>query len=332
MSGALTLARHGLRVAGKLLAGLVLLVLLVLVGFRVAAALRETETRPPPGLTMIATPYGRVAADVRGKGVPVLLIHGSAGWSGFWRDVTAHLAARGYRAIAVDVPPFGWSDRDPEERYDRVSQAERLAAVLRAEAGGAPAIVLGHSFGAGAATELALRHPEQVRSLVLVDAALGELDRKGGDPAPARGLRFRPLAQGVTAATITNPAATGRLLRSFLARKETAGPWLTTLQAPMRREGTTAAVAAWLPTLFETGDGALSRTSAGLRRIKVPVSLLWGDEDTVTPVEQGRRLAALTRARYFALMPDVGHIPHIEDPVLFLLVLDDALDGGSRGR
>jgi pimeloyl-ACP methyl ester carboxylesterase len=332
MSGALTLARYGLRVAGRLLAGLILLLLLVLSVCRIAAAARETETRPPPGLTMVATPYGRVAADVRGKGVPVLLIHGSAGWSGFWKDVSAHVAAGGRQAVAVDVPPFGWSDRDPERRYDRVTQAERLAAVLRAQAPGTPAIVVGHSFGAGAATELALRHPELVAKLVLVDAALGELDRKGGDPLLATALRFGPLAQGVTAASLTNPMATGPLLRSFLARKEAAEPWLETIRAPMRREGSSAAYAAWLPSLFETADGALSRRSGGIAAIKVPVALIWGEADSVTPLAQGRRLERLTRARSFVLLPGAGHIPHIEDPAGFLAALDSALAPDREGR
>jgi pimeloyl-ACP methyl ester carboxylesterase len=334
MSGALTLARQGLRVASKLLAGLILLLLLVLAACRIAAARRETETRPPPGVTMIATPTGRVAAAVTGpaNGPPILLVHGTAAWSGFWKDVAAHLAAGRWRVIAIDLPPFGWSDRDPAGRYGRIAQAERLSAVLGAVAAGRPAVVLGHSFGAGAATELALRHPGQLRSLVLVDAALGKLDPEGGDPLPARLFRLAPVAQAATSALITNPAMTGRLLRSLIARKEQAAPWLATLQAPMRREGSTAAYARWLPSLFETDDGALSRRSAALAGIKVPVALIWGEADTVTPLVQGRRIAALTRARSFALLPGTGHIPHIEDPAGFLAALDSALAPDREGR
>lgn len=331
MAAATSPAGRVLKGAAKLLLGLLLLVLLILAAFRAAAAWRETETTPPAGLAMVPTPYGRVAAEVRGAGAPVLLIHGSAGWSGFWKDVTGHVAKNGRRAIAVDIPPFGWSDRDPQRRYDRVTQAERLAAVLR-RVGAGPAIVVGHSFGAGAATELALRHPELVARLVLVDAALGPLDRGGGDPAAAKALRFGPLAQAVTAATLTDPWATGPLLRSFLARKAAAEPWLATVRAPMRRSGTTAAYAAWLPSLFATADGALSRRSSAIAAIRVPVSLIWGRDDTVTPEAQGRRLQRLTRARSFALLPGVGHIPHIEDPALFLAALDDALDEGSGAR
>jgi pimeloyl-ACP methyl ester carboxylesterase len=320
---------RGLRFAGKAAAALLLLLLLVLAGFRVAAALREDGAPPPPGTHMVATPYGRVAIGLSGPadGPPVMLVHGTAAWRGFWKDVAAHLAARGWRVIAVDLPPFGWSGHDPGKRYDRISQADRLSSVLAAVAG-RPAVVVGHSFGGGPATELALRHPRQLRSLVLVDAALGELDAA---PRSGGAFRFRPLAEAATAATVTNPAATGALLRSMIARKDRAEAWLAVLKQPMRRSGTTSAYAAWLPSLFASDDGALSRTAAGLGRLAVPVALIWGEADTVTPIAQGRRIAELGRARSFATLPGVGHIPHIEDPEAFLAALDSALAPDRQG-
>jgi pimeloyl-ACP methyl ester carboxylesterase len=255
-----------------------------------------------------------------------MLVHGTAAWSGFWKDVAAHLANRGYRVIAVDLPPFGWSDHDPEARYDRGTQAVRLAAVLR-NMGGRPAIVVGHSFGAGSATELAIRHPQQVGALILVDAALGQLDR-GENSGAARAMRMQPIAELTTSATLTNPLAMGPLLRSMIERKEQAAPWLETLRQPMQREGTTSAYAAWLPSLLEWRAGELSRTSGGLRSIQMPVSLIWGGSDRVTPIDQARRIAALSRARSLRVLPGVGHIPHIEDPKAFFAALDAAMAEG----
>jgi pimeloyl-ACP methyl ester carboxylesterase len=314
------------RFLARALGLLIALVLLILIGFRIAAWSREGGAQMPAGERMVATPLGGVAAEVAGPegGTPILLVHGTAGWSGFWRNVSAHLAGRGFRVIAVDLPPFGYSDHDPQGRYDRTSQAARLAAVLE-EVAGRPAIVVGHSFGSGAAVELALRRPALVSRLVLVDAALGTID-----PAPAdRGRTGSLLGQGwiaqpVTSATMTNPLLTGRLLRSMLARKEAADPWIETIRQPMRRTGTTAAYATWLPALFAADDGGWSRRSAYLRRIAMPVHLIWGEADTVTPIAQGEALARLTRAASFARLPGVGHIPHIEDEAAFLAALDAA--------
>lgn len=311
-----------MRSVWKLLKWLLLLIVLVLLAFRLAAWWREGPVPTPADITLIPTRSGRVAAALSGPadGPRIMLLHGSAAWSGFWRDVAAHLAGQGWRVIAVDIPPFGYSDRDPQGRYDRVTQAKRLADVLRATG---PGVVVGHSFGAGSAAELALTEPGLVEGLVLVDPALGAIDPPEGRGAIATALGFGPLGQAVTSAVITNPQMTGPLLRSFIARKDAAVPWLDTLREPMRRQGTTKAYAQWMPELLMVNDGALSRKSAALAAIKVPVSLIWGEADTVTPVAQGRALARLVRPRRFVVLPRAGHIPHIETPAEFRAALDE---------
>ncbi|WP_260181063.1 alpha/beta fold hydrolase [Sphingomonas sp. BK580] len=273
---------------------------------------------------MIDTPLGQVAVDEQGSrsGRTVLIVPGTAGWSGFWRNVTAHLVARGYHVVAVDLPPFGYSEHDARARYDRRSQAARLRAVLAATSP-MPAIVVAHSFGAGPATELALVDPKRVARLVLIDGALGELDPAG--PGGNALLRLPFIAQPLVAATLTNPHAIGALSRSMLARKEAAAEWRETLRAPMRRPGTTAAYAAWLPSLLAADDGAPSRRTEALLGLKPAVRLIWGEADTVTPISQGLALARLLRAPITRL-PGVGHVPHIEDPTHFLPALDAALE------
>jgi len=118
----------------------------------------------------------------------------------------------------------------------------------------------------------------------------------------------------------------------MIARKEQASAWVPVLREPMRREGTTSAYAAWLPNLFSKDDGSLSRRSGNLRKIAVPVALIWGEADTVTPLDQGRHIAELTRARSLRVLPRVGHIPHIEDPDAFLAALDSALADTEKGE
>ncbi len=132
------------------------------------------------------------------------------------------------------------------------------------------------------------------------------------------------VAQPLVAATLTNPHAIGALSRSMLARKEAAARWREILRAPMRRYGTTTAYASWLPSLLATNDGAPSRRTAELKRLRPPVRLIWGDADTVTPLAQGLRLAHLLHAPITRLH-GVGHVPHIEDPAHFLPALDAAI-------
>ena len=164
-----------LRWSGNGLLVLLLAIILVIASFRLAASIRETGTRPqlaPRTGHLVPTRSGGVFVQEKGPedGVPVVLFHGTAAWSELWRHTSDALAAAGFHVIALDLPPFGFSDRPGS--YTRQDQAARISDVLDALKA-PPAIIVGHSFGAGAATELAMRYPDRARALVLVDAALG---------------------------------------------------------------------------------------------------------------------------------------------------------------
>ena len=49
----------------------------------------------------------------------------------------------------------------------------------------------------------------------------------------------------------------------------------------------------------------------------MPLFVIWGDKDTITPLDQARRLVSLAPGAQLTVLPDVGHIPQIEDPDAF---------------
>nr|WP_249127804.1 alpha/beta hydrolase [Bradyrhizobium lablabi] len=302
-----------------------LLVVAAVAAFRLSAAFRETADRAtlaPSSGHLVKTSSGSVFVQEKGPpdGIPVVLFHGTAAWSELWWRTSDALAASGFHVIALDLPPFGFSDRPGT--YTRRDQAARINEVLGALKA-APAIIVGHSFGAGAATELVMRYPDRARALVLVDAALG-LTADPSDPPAV--LQPKWVREILVSLTITNPLATKWLLRSLIAKKERALPeYVEILQRPTSLRNSTSDIADWAYYFLSADRDATSADRAAYARLKLPVAILWGDRDTVTPVDQARDLQTLISQASLTLLPGLGHIPQIEDPPLFNEALLKAL-------
>jgi pimeloyl-ACP methyl ester carboxylesterase len=110
----------------------------------------------------------RLYYEEHGTGAPILCIHGAGSTALAWSDAVSKLARLG-RVIAYDRRGCARSERPAH--YERTSIAEHAddAAALLDALTAAPAVVIGRSYGATVATDLALRHPDRVRALVLLE-------------------------------------------------------------------------------------------------------------------------------------------------------------------
>jgi esterase len=118
--------------------------------------------------TVAAMTSVRLHHEERGSGAPILCIHGTSGTASAWTDAVEELARLG-RVISYDRRGCGRSERpDPYERTSVAEHADDAAALLGALTA-EPAVVIGRSYGATVATDLALRHPDRVRALVLLE-------------------------------------------------------------------------------------------------------------------------------------------------------------------
>jgi pimeloyl-ACP methyl ester carboxylesterase len=242
-----------------------------------------------------------------------VLLHGVATSRLVWRRVIGPLALR-RRVIAVDVPGFGQSaPAGPGFELERV--ADLLVGGLALERFD----LAGHSLGGAVAVATAARHPEAVRTLVLV--------------APA-GLE--PRAPRVAAAL--GAAAE----RAVYARRALGYQLVARARGRQAMFGATVADAGRLHPedarlLLDASSGA-RRVSSGVRRAleadlrddlaaaPMPVGVIWGTADRVVPYAG---LEALRRLRPDAIvetLPATGHIPQIERPVEFTAALERILD------
>jgi pimeloyl-ACP methyl ester carboxylesterase len=262
-------------------------------------------------------------------GPAVLLIHGTGAWSEIWRRTIDTLAARGYHAVAVDMPPFGFSSRPGNADYGDEAQARRILGVIDALHLERVTLV-GHSFGGRPTMQAFFLDPSNVARLVLVDVALGLDTTKAASTAgwPMRALLGIPAVRnGFVAGTLTNPAFTSRLLRGLVADTTAITPArIAMFQQPFVLEQTTASFGAWLGPFIMTTERSLATDRARYGTIAVPTLVLWGVLDSVTPIDQGRDLARLIPVSSRVELAGVGHIPAIEAPDRFNAALLAFLD------
>jgi len=247
-------------------------------------------------------------------GKPLLLIHGTLAWSKTWYEIAERLAKDGHHVIAPDLPPFGFSERPSDGDYSRQAQAKLILAF--ADALGLDRVVLvGHSFGGGATLEAAFAAPERIEGIVLLDVALG-LDSPAGPTLVTKLFDTPILGRSLTAATFTNPLMTDKGLRDFIYDDRIVDAKRIALyQQPFAIRETTGEVTKWLVgALF--GDESLSRVAdrRNYQKFAPPVVLVWGREDSVTPLAQGEQIRALFPHATLMVLDRVNHIPHVEQP------------------
>lgn len=103
-----------------------------------------------------------------GDGPLVLLVHGWPEFWWSWRHQLAALAEAGFRAVAVDLPGFGDSDK-PDRTYDEAWVNACLAALVEALAPGEQAIVAGHDWGGLLVWPLVRRRPDLFAAVIGVN-------------------------------------------------------------------------------------------------------------------------------------------------------------------
>jgi haloalkane dehalogenase len=121
----------------------------------------------------LLTADGQIHVRERGTGTAVVLIHQNAHSSTMWESLLGPLAARGYRAIALDLPGCGLSDppaAGPPGLAGYASTVDRLAQALGLARYG----VVGQHVGASIGLQLAVEHPDRIIGVIGLGLFAGE--------------------------------------------------------------------------------------------------------------------------------------------------------------
>lgn len=257
---------------------------------------------------MLETSAGVIAYDEQGQGPPLVMLPSGA-HSRHDFDQLRELLAPRFRSIALDWPAHG--DSPPGAGAASAMAFADAAEALVAEVAPDGAAVLGNSVGGFAAARLALRRPELVRGLVLVDA---------GGFAP-----HSPLVRGFCA-LMSRPGFLRRIYPTFARR----------YVRPRTEADRRALAAAVATTREDPGLRTVSELWASFARpehdlraeagsIAAPSLVVWGRRDPVIPLRIGKKVAASIPGAELVVL-DAGHVPFTTDPEGFAAALVPFVD------
>ncbi len=248
----------------------------------------------------------RVHYRIRGAAdAPVLLLlHGSNASLFTWEKWSERLSDT-YRVVSVDLPGHGLTGATPNGDYSNAGMANFVAAF--ADKIGLKTFALaGNSMGGGVAARFAEEHPERVTALILVDAG-GMPVKASGDKVP---LAFRLLRQGWLRPILShlNPKPLVREgLNDAIVRKSILTPQMIDLYSDMAlMEGSRAATAERFGQ-YAAGDANFIKDHVGA--LKMPVLILWGEEDHLIPVAAAGVWRDAIPGSKLLIYSGTGHIP-----------------------
>jgi pimeloyl-ACP methyl ester carboxylesterase len=250
-------------------------------------------------------------------GSTVVFCHGLFGQGKNWTGIGRALADS-HRVVLVDMPDHGESPRS--ERFDYLDSAAQVAELLESTG---PAAVVGHSMGGKVAMLLALRRPELVERLAVVDvspvpyAHSAEFERyiAAMRAIDLDTLRERKQADAALVEAVPSPMVRGFLLQSLRRETDAEGAsWRWLLNLPL------------LARDLDAITGWPADALTGVPPYEGPVVWVGGAESHYVTEANVAAMDALFPHNRRVTVKNAGHWVHSEQPQVFVEVLRRFLD------
>ena len=244
----------------------------------------------------------KLALNRGGAGEPLLFLHGADGLTE-WPEILNDLAGA-FDVIVPDLPGFGLSEAPAF--VDDISDVAYLLMDMLEQMDLRGVRVVGHSLGAWAALEMAVRSCERIRSLALIAPA--GIHVKGSpkadiymiDPDEQARLAYADPALGAEAAA-----------RALVSKHQN--------QAILNRIA--SARLGWNPRLYNP------RLERWLHRVSAPTLIIWGDTDRIIPPVYSQAFGGFMPGAKRVTVANAGHLPHVEKRAEVHALLQDFLKG-----
>lgn len=253
----------------------------------------------------------------------ILFVGGLSGWSSTWyrsvdslqSNLKLESSDKKYNYIAIDLPPFGYSLPN-EGNYFRDTQAKIINEFIESKNINNIIFVM-HSYGAGPGMEAVMNNKEKFKKVIIIDGVLNiDEAKKVSDSIFLNKFLISNILHVVSS---FDWVAVNRL-KSFVHIKDNINTDLARLYSkPFEVEGNSEKLATWLIDYVKDSLNYISNESNNYKNLNIPVSIIWGDKDTLTPIELAHKLyESLDNENSniknnLHILDNVGHIPMIED-------------------
>ncbi len=227
----------------------------------------------------------------------LVFIHGLGTSASTWANILPDLASD-YRLIAPDLPGFGLSIPKNESTAPTIDELVATLEQFVEETLEGNFSLVGHSLGGWLSMKYALKHPQRIDHLVLINTA---------------GIYCQGVESLADLFNIRSTKDTNRLLDRIWMRY----PWYFRLFTPFVFEDLVRRKVPEIVQAIREEDFV----NAGLSRLQMPVSVIWGQGDRLLSAESLSILAERLPARTIHMIEESGHVPQLEAPKEFLTVL-----------
>ncbi|HEY8545033.1 MAG TPA: alpha/beta hydrolase [Acidimicrobiales bacterium] len=238
----------------------------------------------------------------RGSGDALLFLHAFPFQAAMW-DYQLDAFEASHRCLAVDMPGFGGSEPPAEPKSASMQRWAGLVAGVLDQMDVEKATVVGCSMGGYLAMALLRHHPERVERLVLADT------RALSDDGPAAARRTETQNQIRSGSELTSLAKS--LVESQLSAGSMARSDLVSYVHALAEGATPEGWIAALEAMKTRPDSMLL-----LRQAQLPALVVVGELDRITPIADARSLRLFLKGE-LVIIPNVGHLPNLEDPIAF---------------
>ena len=255
------------------------------------------------------------------SGPSVVMVHGFSASLHAW-EPWVRLIGNRYHVVTLDLPGHGLT-RAPSGYQASIDGYADLVDEVARRLNLGPYVVVGNSMGGGVAWDDALRHPADVRGLVLVDAAgWPSKARKGDGPLIFRLLR-NPVARGFMRTIDIRPMTKSGLEDAYLDKRlvtpALVDRYVDLARAPGHRD--------ILLTIQGMPKAGVTRDTC--TRITAPTLVMHGEQDKLIPLAHGQAFAAAIPVAKLVTYPGVGHVPMEQIPERSAADLEAFLDSLS---